>query len=225
MKSVLLGSAFVWASLVTGGVAEAGEVASPRTSAEGGGHGGTSAEPHHPGHREHRHYQQEEGEWVPHVLVSFKGAYLGSWAKHRERLDVGASVFGLGFEIAHGKLEFESVIAMGFADGDAGFFWEPGFKMPFHVSHVVEPFIAVGPVLSLGLEREAAEEGAEAEPGAESGSIVRITPEVGFVVGPGTYLWVTEHVGFTVNVGYRFIVSVKGLTHQFVTAGGLVVRY
>ena len=79
-------------------------------------------------------------------------------------------------------------------------------KKPFHVSHIVDPYIGLGPSLTIGLGEEKF-----AAPGG--------------IASAGVYLWARERMGVMLEVDYAVVYELGDIVHEAEGTAGAVLRF
>jgi hypothetical protein len=137
-------------------------------------------------------------------VITLIGSDQGGFA-HGEAHNLAGG--GIGFEAAVVPNWFEIEIAARGLTGGHGVTIpiELLFKIPFHASEVVHPFVGIGPFVSLTRD-----DTVEATGG-------------GVLVG-GTYLWATQHVGFVIEALYA-VADDHGVVHELAGNAGLAFGF
>ena len=157
----------------------------------------------------------------PHIeetkqLVGLKGAFVSAFNDGKSAVGGGFTLF-YERSLIEGWLEIELASAVVFIEGERVVGFDLFFKKPFHVNHVVNPYVGVGPNVTIIIGRE---EGLEGE-----GEVRETRTRAGIVSTAGSYFWLRGgRFGFDVALVYLLLFN-DGLSHEFTVEAGPAFRF
>lgn len=163
----------------------------------------------------------EEMHRSPHTeetsqLVGVKGAFVNAFNDGKSAVGGGFTLF-YERNLIEGWLEIELASAFVFIERERIVGFDLFLKKPFHINHVVNPYVGVGPNLSILISREEEVEG--------EGEVRETRTRGGIVWTAGSYFWLERsRFGFDVEVVYLLLFN-NGLSHEFTVEAGPAFRF
>lgn len=147
-------------------------------------------------------------------IVGLKGVVTGQFNRTRNAVGGGFSAF-YERNLIPGWLEVEGAFASVWFEDETAFSFDLFFKKPFHVNETINPYVGIGPNVSIVLAQEQEE---------EINTTVRST-QFGLLFNAGSYFWFGRHRwGLDVEVVY-ILVFASELIHELAFEIGPAFRF
>ena len=149
-------------------------------------------------------------------IVGLKGLFVAGFSERRSALGGGVSPF-YERNVVSGWLELEFATAFAFIENESVVAFDLFFKKPFHVNETVNPYVGIGPNLTLIIEP------AESTPEESTPRQTRVGG--GILFAAGSYFWFgRDRFGIDAEVVYLLLFD-DGLSHELGVELGPAFRF